>query len=123
MVGADIVVVDRTPFVGMLTGALTNNLESMATWLTMTPEARPALRNTVCEIRLDRLKRRSRSFELRNDFLILSPLVKPYLNPWRLNAPTLGTYLTIPTLWPESALCFSVSHRISEFSRPVGRNF
>lgn len=34
--------------------------ESAATWLTMTPDARPAPRKSVCEIRLDRLNRRSR---------------------------------------------------------------
>lgn len=40
--------------------AVATTFESAATWLTMTPDARPAPRNNVWEIRRDRLNRWSR---------------------------------------------------------------
>lgn len=66
---------------GIVTGTVAADLTSAATWLTMTPDASPAPRKSDCEMRLERLKRRSRCFELRNGSLIVSPLMKPGPNP------------------------------------------
>ena len=49
--------VDRALLGGVLTEVDAADRASAATWLTMTPDANPAPRNSVCEIRLERSKR------------------------------------------------------------------
>ncbi len=49
--------VDLTLLGAIVTAVIAAERASPATWLTITPDANPAPRNSVCEIRLERSKR------------------------------------------------------------------